>query len=309
VAVRKVLDAADVQGSRDMSGFEFEVSGPDGVVIGRVTTVADGRTPAIAAVAGTYTVREVARPPWATVLGDGGPVTFTFDPAGPTDVREIPYTNTVPDPSITTAARDLADGDRVVEFHRGDATIVDVVTYADLVPGTSYVARGELMVRPTGGDESVDMIATGLTGSTAFMPAGPDGSIEVEFSIPAESPLVGHTVVVYQQLAVASSGRVVAVHADPNAASQTIRLASPPPPTTTTTTSTSTTPIQTPTTTTTTSPTTTSPTTTPTTTSAPPALAHTGSGGPGALGIIALGAMGLGVAFVCSARRPARTRR
>jgi hypothetical protein len=305
--VRKVLDAADVQGSRDMSGFEFEVSGPGGVAIGRVTTVADGRTPAIAAVAGTYTVREVARPAWATVLGDGGPVTFRYDPSGPTDVREIPYTNTVPDPSITTAARDLADGDRIAEFDRGDATIVDVVTYTGLVPGTSYVARGELMVRPTGSDESLDIIATGVTGSTSFVPAAADGSVDVEFSIPAESPLVGHTVVVYQQLAVVLSGRVVAGHADPNAASQTIRLASPPPPTTSTIAATATT---TPTTTTaaTTPPTTTTSPTTTTTTSPTTRLARTGSNGSRSLGIVALGAIGLGAVLVSGARRAARTR-
>ena len=100
--MRKVLDASDIQGDRDMSGFVFEVrAGRDasrtantgtatsmattGTATTRTaTTGSDGRTPPITATAGEYTIVEVARPSWATGLIDGGPVTFTFDPlAGP----------------------------------------------------------------------------------------------------------------------------------------------------------------------------------------------------------------------------------
>ena len=151
--------------------------------------------------------------------------------------------------------------------------IIDTVSYTSLVPGTDYVVTGELMLRPTNarggainaeainpadtapngtmttdnaaesGVEVVasstvalsEMIPTGVSGSTSFVPAGPDGSVEVEFTIPVDSPLLGHTVVVFQRLEVASSGRVVATHADPDAADQTIRIAAPAPPPTNTT--------------------------------------------------------------------------
>ena len=202
-----------------MSGFEFEVATADATVIGRLTTAADGRTPPIEAVAGTYTIREIGRPSWAGGLGDPGAVTFTFEPTDvredDSDVREIVYVNTVPPASISTAARDAADGDHVVDLERGAATIIDTVTYTSLVPGTGYVVTGELMVRPsiargdgdhpteaitTGTDpagatvassaiELTEMIPTGITGSTSFVPDRPDGSVDVEFTLPADSPL------------------------------------------------------------------------------------------------------------------------
>ena len=337
--VRKVLDATDVQNERDMSGFEFEVATADATVIGRLTTAADGRTPPIEAVAGTYTIREIGRPSWAGVLGDPGAVTFTFEPTDvredDSDVREIVYVNTVPPASISTAARDAADGDHVVDLERGAATIIDTVTYTSLVPGTGYVVTGELMVRPsiargdgdhpteaitTGTDpagaavassaiELTEMIPTGITGSTSFVPDRPDGSIDVEFTLPADSPLIGHTVVVFQRLAVASSGRVVATHADPIAAEQTMHVAAPTPPTTTTTTTTTT-----PATTTTSEvaevepPTTTLPPTsrTPTTTApvTPGLLPRTGSDGSPSLTIAAITLVLLGVALLSATRRP-----
>jgi hypothetical protein len=227
--VRKLLDAADVQGSRDMSGFEFDVSDASGTSVGRLTTAADGRTPPIEAEGGTYTIREIARPAWAATLGDDGPVTFFLDPANGVDIREISYTNTVPAATIATSARDGADGDQVIDLHRGDATVIDTVTYAGLVPGTGYVVTGELMVRPDtddadDADAGTPMIATGVTGSTSFVPTGPGGSVEVEFDVPADSPLLGHTVVVYEQLAIGLSGRVIATHADPEDPAQTIDL-------------------------------------------------------------------------------------
>ena len=260
--VRKVLDDADVQGDRDMSGFEFEVTGAGGTPVGRVVTAADGRTPLLEAAAGTYTITEVGRPSWAAELEDGRPVTFTHDPDGTPDIREIVYINEVPTPSITTTARDRRDGDRVIELGAGFATIVDTVSHTGLVPGTEYVISGELMVRPGGRSASAAeapasetiaasstadatvasstvaltaMIPSGVAGSTTFVPSQPDGDVDVEFRVPADSPLAGHDVVVYQQLAIASSGRIVAVHADPDSVEQTVRFADiTPPPTATT---------------------------------------------------------------------------
>ena len=323
-----------------MSGFEFDVTTADATSIGRLTTAADGQTPPLEAVAGKYTIREIGRPAWADVLGDPGPVTFDFEPTGDSDIREIAYLNTVPDATITTAARDAADGDQVIDLERGTATIIDTVTYTSLVPGTDYVVTGELMVRPanaqgdstssadtitTGASVATDsevvasstvalseMIPTGVTGSTPFVPAGPDGSIDVEFTIPEDSPLLGHTVVVFQRLEVALSGRVIATHADPNAADQTIHIVAPAPlPTTTTTTTTTTVvpattvvvAVERPPTPTTQPPPTTTATTTPPVASAP--LPRTGTDSSRSLAITAITLVLLGVALLSVTRRPA----
>ncbi len=257
VAVRKVIDAADVQGTRDMSGFAFDVTADDGTPIGRVTTGTGGLTPSIGAAAGMYTITEVARPSWAATLGDGGPIVFTHEPGGGDDIREVTYTNIVPAASIVTSARDAGDDDRVIDLADGDATIIDTVTHAALVPGTEYVATGALMLAPPGDAEpaepaeagetvAAEMMPTGIVASTTFVPDRPEGDVDVEFSVPADSTLSGRVVVVYQELTVAASGRVIAVHADPDAETQTIRFASIVPPTTTTIPPTTTTTIPTP---------------------------------------------------------------
>ena len=291
-----------------MSGFEFEVTAGDGTSMGRHTTAADGRTPPIVASAGTYEIRETARPPWGAGLGDAGAVRVDLEPATGSDVHEVEYTNTVPDASIVTSARDAADGDRVVDLEHTGATIIDIVTYRGLVPGTDYIVTGELMLRPT--VAPTEMIPTAITGSTRFAPIGPAGSVAVEFVVPADPLLVGHAVVVYQRLMVASSGRVIATHADPHATAQTIRFARPVAPVTTSTTI----PVTAP-------PTTTRPAIVeprppssqpppPTTTTAPPAaLPRTGTDSSRSLAITALALVLAGGTLLSTARRPTSRRR
>ncbi len=120
--VRKMLDASDVQGARDMSGFVFTVESA-GSTIATVATLADGRTPAISAGAGDYRITEVGRPEWATGLLDHGPLDVRFDPTGPvppdTIEAEFVYTNNVPTASITTRASDAADGDKFIDHQTG----------------------------------------------------------------------------------------------------------------------------------------------------------------------------------------------
>jgi LPXTG-motif cell wall-anchored protein len=250
VAIRKVLAPTDIGTGRDLSGFEFAVSAMDAADAPDVTdagpgdsasaddvlrTDASGLTPALELPAGRYRVAEVAAPQWAAGLVDGGPVEFDVDPDGSDTVLEVRYTNTEPSASITTAARDQADGDQMIDLTQGDATIIDSVAYHGLVPGTEYVAIGELMrlsAEPfeAGGDSDdhggdapqTGPTATGIVGSTAFVAAGPTGSIDVRFVVPGDSPLVGDVVVAYQRIEVQSSGRTVATHHDPASIEQTI---------------------------------------------------------------------------------------
>jgi hypothetical protein len=242
VAVRKVLAPADIGAGRDLSGFEFAVSALSGVEGGAgddvvLRTDASGLTPTFEVPAGRYRVAEVSTPAWAVGLIDGGPIEFDIEPDGSGTVLEVAYTNTEPAASITTAARDQADGDQMVDLTQGDATIIDSVAYDGLVPGTEYVASGELMHRPhptaendddSAGDDTadddatIDLTPTGIVGSTTFVAAAPSGSIDVRFVVPTDSPLVGDALVAHQRIEVRSSGRTVAAHHDPTSIEQTI---------------------------------------------------------------------------------------
>ncbi len=227
--VRKVLDADDIQGDRDMSGFVFEVRGDGSGTAVRTATVdtavtgADGRTPPITATTGEYTIVEVGRPSWATGLTDGGPVTFRFDPLAQPGPLEITYRNLVPPPTITTTARDASDGDTYLTISdRGPGGIIDTITYTGLVPGTRYVARGTLMAKNARCDE---WCPTPFVTSRGFVADGANGTVDVRFEIPAHTTeLRGATVVVFERIAVEASGRVVAEHADPNDLAQTVHV-------------------------------------------------------------------------------------
>ncbi len=230
-SVRKVLDDADVQGQRDMSGFSFEIVDVESeAVVATVVTGVDGRTPTVEAAYGDHRITEVGRPAWAAPLTDPGPITFRLDPPAPgvpasglLPPREVVYTNLVPDAVVTTAATDAADGDHHVSLSDfGGAVagrIVDTVTYCGLVPGTGYRLDGELRLvaappRPHA--------PAGIRGATTFVPTGTCGTVDVTFDIPPESSLRGATVVVFERLVVAATGAVVAEHTDPDDAAQTV---------------------------------------------------------------------------------------
>jgi LPXTG-motif cell wall-anchored protein len=259
-----MLDPADIGTGRDLSGFEFTVSavadvadtgtvaGDTGTVAGGdadnaddvvVRTDASGTTPTIELPVGRYRVVEQATPDWAADLVDGGPIEVDVDASD--TVVEAVYTNAEPVASITTAARDGADGDQMIDLTQGDATVIDSVAYRGLVPGTEYVAVGELMRRTDppsadgaaadGGDDAdaggggvdsagVAMAPTGVVGSTTFVAEASSGTVDVSFVVPADSPLLGHAVVVFQRIEVRSSARVVATHHDATSVEQTVWL-------------------------------------------------------------------------------------
>ena len=226
LSVRKVLDATDLQGDRDMSGFVFDVhrtSSPDAEPIATVTTGPGGRTDPVVLPVGGYRIVEVGRPAWATVLGDGGPLEVRVDAAPastpPSTPVEVEYTNIVPDASISTRAVLAADAHAVV----------DEIAYRNLVPGTAYLARGALFVDSCGGWCELPAARA----EVAFVPDAPDGVVTARFDLPAEGPLVDATGVVVQEILLATSGRVVAAHVDLDDPDQTVRF--PTPSTTTTT--------------------------------------------------------------------------
>ncbi|UUW91306.1 VaFE repeat-containing surface-anchored protein [Pimelobacter simplex] len=118
-----------------------------------------------------------------------------------------------PAPSIGTTLTDKADGDHAIPA--GGGTVVDTIAYQNLVPGTSYTVTGELMKKSDGS-------ATGITGSKTFTPASANGTVEVEFTVPAG--YAGQSLVAFEQLKVTGQAPVVAAHEDINDTAQTVSV-------------------------------------------------------------------------------------
>jgi len=116
-------------------------------------------------------------------------------------------------PAIGTTLTDAADDDQVLPFTGG--TLIDTVAYSGLEVGTSYTLNGVLMDRATG-------LATSITGSTTFTPTTADGTVEVDFTVPAG--FAGQVLVAFETLVVTGDDTVVAEHADLDDAAQTVTV-------------------------------------------------------------------------------------
>ena len=128
------------------------------------------------------------------------------------DITDVAQTIVVAvGPSIGTTATDKADGDKVIDFRGG--TVTDVVAYKNLTPGTEYTLDGELM-------NKADGKATGIKASTTFVAADADGTVDLDFVVPAGYG--GSTFVVFENLSDADGA--VAAHADITDAAQTVTV-------------------------------------------------------------------------------------
>ena len=100
-------------------------------------------------------------------------------------------------PEIHTNAADGLDGDKeVIADHK--ATVVDTVSYENLVPGKEYKVSGTLMVKETG-EALLDANGNPVTGSTTFTPEKPEGSVDVVFEFDADL-LAGKKLVAFEKL-------------------------------------------------------------------------------------------------------------
>ncbi|XBH21307.1 VaFE repeat-containing surface-anchored protein [Jonesiaceae bacterium BS-20] len=113
-------------------------------------------------------------------------------------------------PTLGTSATDQADGDKILHWNGG--TIVDVVAYTNLDVGKEYTVKGELMDKATGE-------GTGILGETIFTPEERDGTVNVEFTVPAG--FAGDTLVVFEKL-YDVNGKIVATHEDIEDEDQTV---------------------------------------------------------------------------------------
>lgn len=123
-----------------------------------------------------------------------------------------------PIPLLATEATDAADGDHALSPESA-VTVVDEVTYANLVPGKTYTVKGTLMDKSTGRP----LIAGGseVTSEKEFTPIAPFGRVKVEFTFDA-SALTGREIVAFESLE--HDGIEVAAHADIYDEGQTVKV-------------------------------------------------------------------------------------
>jgi hypothetical protein len=124
-------------------------------------------------------------------------------------------------PEITNSAVDAVDGDRILAWNGG--TVVDTVTYQNLLPGKEYTISGELV-------NKADGTGTGITASVTFIAAASSGEVTLSFVVPSE--YAGKTLVAHAWL---FKGRSAGDRQDAlskrtgmNNAAQTVVVESPP---------------------------------------------------------------------------------
>ena len=118
-------------------------------------------------------------------------------------------------PKIRTKALDANTGLNQVKAE-SNATVVDTVTYENLLPGKKYTMKGVLM---TSAGNALMVNGRTITASTEFVSTTPDGTVDVAFNFDA-SEIGGRKLVVYEYLEL--DGNTVASHTDISDTDQTI---------------------------------------------------------------------------------------
>ena len=97
--------------------------------------------------------------------------------------------------------------------------LVDTITYAGLIPGTTYTVTGTLMDKATG--EPVEVDGKPVTATSELTPTEESGRAQVTFEVPG-SVVAGKSVVAFET--VTNDGRDVIVHADLDDEDQTVTV-------------------------------------------------------------------------------------
>ena len=116
-------------------------------------------------------------------------VEFTFDARGLEGKEIVVF-------EIKTTAYDKETGDHY-SYAVDQVTIIDKVSYQDLIPGKEYTVKGTLMDKETG--ETLLIGGKPVTAEKTFIAGKKDGSVELEFTFDA-SGLKGKETVVFEKL-------------------------------------------------------------------------------------------------------------
>lgn len=153
----------------------------------------------------------------ASDVTESGPKSGAAVVAQHEDLADAGQTVTVG--TLTTDAKDQADGDKFVDNTK-DVSIVDVVTYSGLNPAKNYTLKGELMDKATKQTTGITSeIQVGPGTDHAIDPSGA-GTFELVFTVPARQ-ILGKTVVAFETLF--QDGKEFLIHHDIDDEDQTVR--------------------------------------------------------------------------------------
>ena len=142
------------------------------------------------------------------------------------DITDYSQTVTIVTPEIGTTATDGVDGDKNVVTDP-ETTIVDTVSYTNLIPGKEYVLSGTLMVKGSDDEGNVTeepLVVNGeqVTAETTFTPETADGTVDVTFTFDSSALSEGTELVAFESLA--RNDVELAVHADITDEAQTVTI-------------------------------------------------------------------------------------
>ena len=165
------------------------------------------------------------------------PLTYTLNASELAGTTTVVFENLYSDGALLAAHADLEDEEQTVyipEIHttakdqttkinhteaNKTATIVDTVSYTNLLPGREYTVSGTLMDKETGKTVLAD--GKEITASTTFTPEKSEGSVDVIFTFDA-SVVAPKTVVAFETLTYKKIQ--IAVHADIEDKDQTVYI-------------------------------------------------------------------------------------
>lgn len=100
------------------------------------------------------------------------------------------------EPSIGTTAADGETGEKTAKADES-VTIIDTVSYENLLPGCEYILKGTLMVKETGKALKID--GKKVTSEKTFVPTTENGTVEMQFTFDGRT-LNGKSIVVFEEL-------------------------------------------------------------------------------------------------------------
>ena len=100
----------------------------------------------------------------------------------------------------------------------GSVTIIDTVSYENLIPGQIYTVKGELVDKETGE-------GTGILAEISFTAEGADGSVLLVFSFDG-SGYIGKELVAFERI-YDEAGNLIGIHEDLEDLAQTVKVIAP----------------------------------------------------------------------------------
>ena len=137
------------------------------------------------------------------------------------DIEDEDQTILFHNPEIKTTAYDKETGDHY-SYAVDQVTIIDKVSYQDLIPGKEYTVKGTLMDKETG--ETLLIGGKPVTAEKTFIAGKKNGIVELEFTFDA-SGLKGKETVVFEKLFYEE--KEIAVHEDLDDKNQTVKFQNP----------------------------------------------------------------------------------